>query len=654
MKRASLLALLVALSPCVTRAQRSAVATRAQPVRIDLYAFEFQEPYFGREGPGYVPTKREPAKRAQQFANARLSGQGGISTVKFEAIDAGGNSLKILYLFKVTDGLDDDEYAGFVDVPEQPFRVMVSGRDVSGAAYKRVFDHLFRPQDELPTPAALMSKLVRDQESRDKAEFAAKRRANPDGVIVLPSMQVSNVMHEPYRSESGNTLGIRLSYDVQFSRAASYAMTPSVAPFFEDVALRGSVSMKVAGETLDPEPDFGQQQYAPGFHGLILPAQYKSGVVYHFVVDMVPDYVIQNAAKTKYCINNRKFQGSSRAAAGWETVRTQDVPVSYLVSIRSVNFHGEIPGLYSQKTFYEGFLRVGCARLRSQPRFQLLSGAAEMERARLVRVDGREQMSSILIRFDDGAAYERYMGVWSRRVGEPFLDWLAPRPGLRWLDVGCGNGAFTELIVERCAPAAVRGIDPSAEQLDFARRKPGLHDAEFTLGDAMALPFAARQFDVAVMPLVIFFVPDPLQGVREMVRVACAGGLAAAYAWDMPGGGFPYYALQSEMRAMGIAVPSPPSPEASRPEVMHGIWSRAGLEGVEIREIAVERTFASFDDYWTTVQGGPSVAGLLRTMSAEDTVRLKIRMRERLPTDPMGRVTYSARAYAVKGRVPAT
>ena len=65
------------------------------------------------------------------------------------------------------------------------------------------------------------------------------------------------------------------------------------------------------------------------------------------------------------------------------------------------------------------------------------------------------------IRFDDGAAYEQMMGLWSRTAGDVFLDWLAPRSGLSWIDVGCGNGAFTELIVARCAPAEVHGIDPS-------------------------------------------------------------------------------------------------------------------------------------------------------------------------------------------------
>jgi ubiquinone/menaquinone biosynthesis C-methylase UbiE len=88
-------------------------------------------------------------------------------------------------------------------------------------------------------------------------------------------------------------------------------------------------------------------------------------------------------------------------------------------------------------------------------------------------------MAEPQIRFNDGAAYERMMGVWSRLAGEIFLDWLAPRPGLRWIDVGCGNGAFTELIVERCAPAEVQGIDPSDGQLAYARARPTTRIAQF-------------------------------------------------------------------------------------------------------------------------------------------------------------------------------
>ena len=255
------------------------------------------------------------------------------------------------------------------------------------------------------------------------------------------------------------------------------------------------------------------------------------------------------------------------------------------------------------------------------------------------------------IRFDDGSGYERYMGVWSQLVGARFLDWLAPDPGMRWLDVGCGNGAFTETLVERAAPRAVDGIDPSAQQLVFARARPSTQVARFHLGDAMALPFAADAFDVAVMPLVIFFVPEPAVGVAEMTRVVRPGGIVSAYAWDTEGGGFPYHALHSELRDMGLDVPEPPRPEASRLDCLRTLWNDAGLEDITTTTLEVHRTFADFDDYWATIQRGPSVAPALRGMSPRQAAELQQRMRARLTQDDAGRITHPARANAVLGRV---
>ena len=133
-------------------------------------------------------------------------------------------------------------------------------------------------------------------------------------------------------------------------------------------------------------------------------------------------------------------------------------------------------------------------------------------------------MAESQIRFEDGATYEHYMGAWSRLAGRVFLDWLALPAGLRWIDVGCGNGAFTELLVEHFAPASIDGVDPSEGQLAFVRTQPAGQIARYQKGDAMALPFASGTFDAAVMALVIFFVPDPAKGLAEMVRVVKPGG----------------------------------------------------------------------------------------------------------------------------------
>lgn len=261
-------------------------------------------------------------------------------------------------------------------------------------------------------------------------------------------------------------------------------------------------------------------------------------------------------------------------------------------------------------------------------------------------------MAETQIRYDDGAAYERAMGNWSRRAGSIFLDWLAAPSGLKWIDVGCGNGAFTELLVETCAPTLVNGIDPSEAQIDFARKRPAARLAKFDVGDAMALPFPVDAFDAATMALVIYFVPDPAKGVAEMARVVRPGGIVAAYAWDMLGGGFSLEPIRIEMRAMGLTVVSAPSSEASRIEALHDLWTRAGLDAVETRDIRVQRTFDDFEDFWTTSLLTPSARPTIAAMAPNDIELLKARVRARLPADATGRITYSARANAVKGRVP--
>jgi ubiquinone/menaquinone biosynthesis C-methylase UbiE len=265
---------------------------------------------------------------------------------------------------------------------------------------------------------------------------------------------------------------------------------------------------------------------------------------------------------------------------------------------------------------------------------------------------GSHPMVEQTIRFDDGAAYEQMMGVWSRFAGEVFLDWLAPPPGLRWIDIGCGTGAFTELLVERCAPVEVQGIDPSEGQLAFARTRPAMRAAEFRKGDAMALPFPANRFDAAVMALVLVFVPEPAKGIREMVRVVRPGGTVATYMWDMLGGGFPLDPILVEMRTMGLSPPRPPRMEASQMEMLHDLWTGAGLETVETREITVRRTFADFDALWMTNLKSPSLAATIATMAPGDVETLKSRVRARLAPDADGRIAYSARAHAIKGHLP--
>jgi ubiquinone/menaquinone biosynthesis C-methylase UbiE len=261
-------------------------------------------------------------------------------------------------------------------------------------------------------------------------------------------------------------------------------------------------------------------------------------------------------------------------------------------------------------------------------------------------------MAAEPIRFDDGAAYENGMGVWSRLAGTVFLDWVAPSGGLRWVDIGCGNGAFTELLMARCQPAEIEAIDPSEGQLAFARNRPGAAGAAFRQGDAMALPYADARFDAAVMALVIFFVPNPAQGVAEMVRVVRPGGLVCAYAWDALAGGLPIEPVRAELLRMGVESALPPSAEASRRAALRALWSEAGLEAVETREIAVERHFADFEAFWSASMAVGGLGANVARLPAADIARLREAVRARLPADSAGGLHCVGRANAVQGRRP--
>lgn len=261
-------------------------------------------------------------------------------------------------------------------------------------------------------------------------------------------------------------------------------------------------------------------------------------------------------------------------------------------------------------------------------------------------------MNDDATRFDDGASYELMMGRWSVLVGTRFIDWIAVPDGARWLDVGCGSGAFTQLLVERCRPAYVQAFDTSAEQLAYARnRLPAGAPVTWTESDAMRLPVADAASDAAVMALVLFFVPDPAVGVTEMCRAVRPGGVVAAYHWDVLGGGFPLADIAAEMLALGVPPRLPPSVEASTIAASTALWQKAGLHQVRTCRITVRRAFESFDDYWNSAEPSKTLRPMFEAMDADRRELLKANVRRRLQAGD-GPLTVSARANAVCGIKP--
>ncbi|HEX5220910.1 MAG TPA: methyltransferase domain-containing protein [Verrucomicrobiae bacterium] len=255
--------------------------------------------------------------------------------------------------------------------------------------------------------------------------------------------------------------------------------------------------------------------------------------------------------------------------------------------------------------------------------------------------------------WDGGAAYESYVGRWSRLVAREFLGWLNVPPGSRWLDVGCGCGALTQTIRECAMPETVHGVDRSPEFITFARQQMSDERVRYDTGDAKKLSAKTSTYDAVVSALALNFFPDPPQAVAEMVRVARPGGLVAAYVWDYAG------RMELMRHFWNAAVALDPSAgvldEGRRfplcqPEPLRELFQSAGLDEAEIRAIDIATKFENFDDYWKPFLGGQGPApSYAMALGEEQRAALGKKIRATLPIAEDGSIQLVARAWAARG-----
>ncbi len=252
-----------------------------------------------------------------------------------------------------------------------------------------------------------------------------------------------------------------------------------------------------------------------------------------------------------------------------------------------------------------------------------------------------------------GAAYEPYVGRWSRLVAKQFLSWLAVPAGRRWLDVGCGTGALTGMILAMASPGRVDGVDASEGYVAYAREQVRDPRARFEVADARALPFPDAAYDAVVSGLVLNFVPEPPRAVEETARVARTGAPVAAYVWDYAG------KMELMRHFWDAAVALDPVAHdldegrrfpVCRPEPLAALFRDAGLDAVETRAVDVPTVFRDFDDYWSPFLGGQAPApGYAMSLDEARRVALRDRIRTTLPVGPDGSIRLIARAWAARG-----
>jgi ubiquinone/menaquinone biosynthesis C-methylase UbiE len=105
-------------------------------------------------------------------------------------------------------------------------------------------------------------------------------------------------------------------------------------------------------------------------------------------------------------------------------------------------------------------------------------------------------------------------------LGRRALAALAPQPGEKLLDIGCGGGETALELARAVAPdGTVVGVDLSAAVLAFARRAAtGCERVRFVQADAQLVPFEPASFDAAFSRFGVMFFADPVAAFINIRR----------------------------------------------------------------------------------------------------------------------------------------
>jgi ubiquinone/menaquinone biosynthesis C-methylase UbiE len=244
-------------------------------------------------------------------------------------------------------------------------------------------------------------------------------------------------------------------------------------------------------------------------------------------------------------------------------------------------------------------------------------------------------------------AYDRYMGVWSRLLASPFADAAGVERGQTALDVGCGIGTLTVELASRLGGDAVAAIDPSEPSV--AACAAAVPEADVRLGSAESLPFADATFDRALCQLAVNFMSDARRGVRELRRVTRSGGAVAACTWDYGEGMTMLRVFFDAAVEVDPTAPDEREMPYCTPTALRQLWEDEGLAEIRTDEIVVERTYASFDDYWEPFTFGVGPAGSY-CVSLDADRREAVRQGcFRQLGEPSGPLRLTARAWFVRG-----
>jgi SAM-dependent methyltransferase len=179
-----------------------------------------------------------------------------------------------------------------------------------------------------------------------------------------------------------------------------------------------------------------------------------------------------------------------------------------------------------------------------------------------------------------GAAYEDFMGRWSRRLATDFVSWLRIPCGVHWLDVGCGTGALANAICSHADPASVVACDPAEPFIEFAQSRSPDARLSFVAAGVGGLPRRPGGYGSIASLLALNFFPDPQSALEEMRNVAASQASVSACVWDYSGR-MEFLPLLGRGRDTGFGGPSarrrqaiPALPTGCPDKIIPLLWSQ--------------------------------------------------------------------------------
>lgn len=277
------------------------------------------------------------------------------------------------------------------------------------------------------------------------------------------------------------------------------------------------------------------------------------------------------------------------------------------------------------------------------------------------------QASETLRQWRESAPFWKKHSATIRIMFAPLTEALIEDAGISQgqtvLDVAGGAGEPSLTITERVGPTgAVTCTDAVAEMVTAAEieaHRLGLTNIKFRQCVADSLPFESNSFDAVVCRLGVMFFPDPLAGLREMLRVAKPGGPLAFAVWHKNELN-PFTRIVSEVVSCYLETPAadPDAPGAFRfaePGKLASILKRAGASDVRERVLhfQIEAPISPSEFWAMRSETSDTLREKLVKLPADQVLRVKLEVQAAIaqffPSDQM---SFPAQMIIVTGKKP--